>query len=191
MHLQSSPFTTVVFIALGFASENQLASNLVKKSLTNIKPNLVDSADAIHELVRRDAQTSMECNVTYNCPTAGQGISLYQVTGKLQQYQNQAGRLSFPRKGGWVEPIADKYISIFPDSFTVGWTALKEKMFTREDTVCLITWTWSVKADMPNPNTLTLSDLNTHQVEESCGKRCSPITTEFCTIDPATGCRVI
>jgi len=191
MYLQSSLFTAIVFIALGFANENKLSGNLVKKSLTNIKPNLVNSANAIHELVRRDAQTSMNCTVTYNCPTAGQGTSFYQLAGKLQQYQNQGGRLSFPATGGWVEPIAEKYISTFPDSFPVGWTAIMEKTFTGDNTVCLITWTWSIEANMPNPNTLTLSDLNTHQVEESCGKRCSPITTNSCTINPTTDCSVI
>jgi hypothetical protein len=56
MYLQSSLFTAIVFIALGFANENKLSGNLVKKSLTNIKPNLVNSANAIHELVRRHLQ---------------------------------------------------------------------------------------------------------------------------------------
>jgi hypothetical protein len=55
MHPQSSLFTIVFLIALGFVSDTKLAGNLAKKNLTDIKPNLVNSADAIHELVRRDA----------------------------------------------------------------------------------------------------------------------------------------
>jgi hypothetical protein len=190
MHLQSSLFTTAFLIALGFASETELARNLVKKNLTGMKPNLVNSADAIHELVRRDAEKSMNCVVIYTCPTVGSSMTIYQFKGKLQLNQNQGGTLSFPRTGGLglgVQPIPDETISVFPESIPIGWIANTEVNFP-DGTVCLVTWTWSVEADMPNANTLTLSDLNTHQVKESCGKRCSSITHKACTINPATTC---
>jgi hypothetical protein len=195
MHLQSSLFTAVVFIALGFASENELAENLVKKSLTNIRPNLVNSANKIHKLVRR-AQTTMGCTAIYNCPTAGQGVSYFEFMGNLQLNQNQGGTLTFTvteQFGLWVDPVPSETIPVFPESFPVGWIANKEVTFAGGDPPCIVTWTLSINASMPSPNTLSLYDLQTNQIKETCGDRCSSIVTKFCTYTPfpITACAVL
>jgi hypothetical protein len=192
MHLQSSLFTAVFLIALGFASKTELAGNLAKKNLTDIKPNLVNSADAIHELVRRDVQRGLTCVVIYNCPTAGSSISVYRVTAKLKSSQNGGGTLNFPhtRSSGLglrVQPIPEETIYVFPETIPLGWTAQSEVNLP-DGTVCLVTWTWSIKAEMDNPSTLTLSDVNSHQVKESCGKPCSSISHKACIVSPGTGC---
>jgi hypothetical protein len=63
MHLQSSLFIAVSLITLGFASKTELDGNLAKKSLTDMKPNLVNSTDAIHDLVPRSIVQAMSCTI--------------------------------------------------------------------------------------------------------------------------------
>lgn len=188
MYLQYSLFTAVVFIALGFASENEPAGNLVKKSLTNIQPNLVNSADEIHELMRRN-EVSMTCAILYRCPTAGGGMSLFQFTANLQLNPNQAGTLTFTVTGSFgltVNPQPSEIISVFPEWIPVGWIATKTNSIPADNIVCLVTWTLSINASMPNPNSLALYDLQTNHIKESCGEPCSSsVTTRFCTYTPA------
>jgi hypothetical protein len=106
----------------------------------------------------------MTCVVIYNCPTAGLSMSIYQVVGKLKASQNGGGTLDFPYGSGLgllVELIPEETIYVFPETIPIGWTAQKEVKFP-DSTVCAVTWTWSIKAEMANPSTLTLSDVNDH-----------------------------
>jgi hypothetical protein len=199
MHLQSSLYTAIVFIALGFAlhvSESELAGNLVEKSLTYVKREQTNSPDAFHKLVGRDAEVDGLCTAIYNCPTTGSGTLLFFFGGKLQETQNHGGvlKLNAPSDQGLVIKVPpDKSFATFPDAFGVDWSAKVTAPTGPPGEVCLIVWTFSVKADMPNPNSLQFSDLLTHLVMQTCftpGRECGPVQwdSEKCTLRPGSGC---
>jgi hypothetical protein len=130
----------------------------------------------------------MLCSAIYSCPTAGQGYSHFEFKGNLKQTQNQGGALSFTvtnQYGLWVDPNSDETISVFPEDIPVGWIATKNVNAGWAKTVCLITWTLSIQASMSGPGSLSFTDLQTHQIKETCGKRCSTPITKFCTYTPA------
>ena len=195
MHLQSSLYVAVVFIVLGFAfhtNKNGLARSLTEKSLTYAKPGQAKSADAIHQLAGRDTSADGICNVIYNCPTAGTGVTIFRFSGTVQQNQNQGGTLScspFTGQGLLISRVPDKTFSIFPAHLGVDWTV--SKTLRVADQVCLIDWTFSVGAYMPTPNFLAFTPINNHQVKEVCatvGDVCSQPTLVSCTTSQGTGC---
>jgi hypothetical protein len=190
MHLQSSLFIAVSLITLGFASKTELDGNLAKKSLTDMKPNLVNSTDAIHDLVPRNPVQAMSCVIIFNCPTAGSSAYMVQFTGRLASSQNGGGTLVFTlgsRLGLTVDPHPTETISVFPETIPIGWIAYNT-INVPDGSVCLITWTWSINANMPDPNTLTLTDLQANQVKETCGRPCSGMSNKFCTVNPYSVC---
>lgn len=192
MHLQSSLFIAVSLITLGFASKTELDGNLAKKSLTDMKPNLVNSTDTIHDLVPRNIVQAMSCTIIFSCPTAGGSANMVTFTGTLASSQNGGGTLDFTPNyhlGLDVDPQPTETISVFPETIPIGWIAYNRINFPDGNT-CLLTWTWSINADMPDPNTLTLTDLQTNQLKESCGRRCSGITNKFCTVNPNSACHL-
>jgi hypothetical protein len=200
MHLQSCLCAAVVLIPLGFAlhanghaSGNGLTGNLAKKDLTYLNPRYSKSADTIRKLVGRNAEADGICNVIYTCPTTGTGLSILDFSGSLTLNQNQGGTLSCSAgtgQGLLVSPVLDKTIPTFPADIGVDWTASKTQRVNGN--ICLLTWTFSVGAGMPDPNHLEFTGISNHRVTEICapeGDVCSQPAVVGCTTSPGTGCQ--
>ncbi|KAH7031903.1 hypothetical protein B0J12DRAFT_732186 [Macrophomina phaseolina] len=149
-------------------------------------------------LRKRNAQQDGVCTVIFSCPSSGQDAIVFEFSSELTAPD--------PTGGGRLRSAADlmqavivtnppeKDISVFPATVGEDWTVSKCKQVEGERVRCLLTWTFSVSARMDNPNSLVLSDLNTHGVSEICvpaqENQCSTERSRLrrCQIRQGTGC---